>query len=109
MNVRMFAALPGPRAGGLVRRRDGPHAVLRVEDDAAHFHRTCRDALAPFGDELHPIQTLVRRVLLPLKHRNEPRGIGGVFFDDFAGLGFERSFAMIRAVGDAFLAGLSPS
>ena len=43
-----------------------------------------------------------------LKHRNEPRGVGGIFFDDLAERGFERSFAMLRAVGDAFLPAYLP-
>ena len=73
------------------------------EEDAAHFHRTNRDALAPFGDGLYPRFKKWCDEYFFLKHRGEPRGIGGVFFDDFAELGFERSFAMQRAVGDAFL------
>ena len=43
-----------------------------------------------------------------LKHRGEPRGVGGIFFDDFHALGFERSFALLRAVGDHFLAAYVP-
>jgi coproporphyrinogen III oxidase len=49
----------------------------------------------------------VRRVFLPA-HRGEARGIGGIFFDDFSALGFERSFEMMRSVGDAFLAAYLP-
>ena len=73
------------------------------EDDAAHFHRTCREALAPFGDDLHPRFKLWCDEYFHLRHRNEPRGVGGIFFDDFAELGFDRGFEMLRAVGDAFL------
>ncbi|AOY01488.1 oxygen-dependent coproporphyrinogen oxidase [Jeongeupia sp. USM3] len=73
------------------------------EDDAVHFHATCRDALAPFGDAYHPkFKAWCDRYFL-LKHRNEARGIGGIFFDDLTELGFDGGFAMIRAVGDAFL------
>jgi coproporphyrinogen III oxidase len=72
-------------------------------EDAMHFHRTCRDALAPFGAELYPRFKTWCDDYFYLKHRKEPRGIGGVFFDDFNELGFERSFAMLQAVGDAFL------
>jgi coproporphyrinogen III oxidase len=73
------------------------------EEDAAHFHRVNRDALAPFGDDKYPRFKRWCDEYFFLKHRNEPRGIGGVFFDDFSEFGFERSFAMQRAVGDAFL------
>jgi coproporphyrinogen III oxidase len=78
------------------------------EEDAVHFHRVCRDALAPFGTDLYPRFKQWCDEYFFLKHRNEPRGIGGVFFDDFSELGFERSFAMQRALGDAFLAAYLP-
>jgi coproporphyrinogen III oxidase len=78
------------------------------EDDARHFHRACRDALVPFGPELHPRFRRWCDEYFFLKHRNEPRGIGGIFFDDFAEGGFERGFALIRAVGDAFLGAYLP-
>jgi coproporphyrinogen III oxidase len=78
------------------------------EEDARHFHRCCRDALEPFGADLHPRFKRWCDEYFFLKHRNEPRGIGGVFFDDFSELGFERSFAMMRAVGDAFAGAYAP-
>ncbi len=73
------------------------------EEDCVHFHRTCRDALAPFGTELYPEFKKHCDEYFYLKHRKEPRGIGGIFFDDFNRLGFEQSFAMLKAVGDSFL------
>jgi coproporphyrinogen III oxidase len=73
------------------------------EEDARHFHAVCRAALEPFGAALYPRFKRWCDEYFFLKHRNEPRGIGGVFFDDFHEFGFERSFAMQRAVGDAFL------
>ncbi len=73
------------------------------EEDAAHFHATCKAALAPFGADKYPRFKKWCDEYFFLKHRNEPRGIGGIFFDDFNELGFERSFALLRAVGDAFL------
>jgi coproporphyrinogen III oxidase len=104
MNVRMLAAGHDGQepvtwfGGGMdLTPYYGVHA------DAAHFHRTCRDALAPFGDDKYPRFKQWCDEYFFLKHRNEPRGVGGVFFDDFSELGFERSFAMQRAVGDAFL------
>jgi len=109
MNVRMFAAKPEGRepvawfGGGMDLT-----PYYGQEEDAAHFHRTCRDALAPFGDDKFPRFKQWCDEYFFLKHRNEPRGIGGVFFDDFAELGFERSFGMIQAVGDAFLGAYLP-
>jgi coproporphyrinogen III oxidase len=109
MNVRMLAAMPAGRepvtwfGGGMDLT-----PYYGFEEDAVHFHRVCRDALAPFGSELYPRFKRWCDEYFFLKHRNEPRGIGGVFFDDFSELGFERSFAMQRALGDAFLAAYLP-
>ncbi len=109
MNVRFFAALPEGRepvawfGGGMDLT-----PYYGVEEDAAHFHRSCRDALAPFGEDKYPRFKKWCDEYFFLKHRGEPRGIGGVFYDDFAELGFERSFAMTRAVGDAFLPAYLP-
>jgi coproporphyrinogen III oxidase len=104
MNVRMLAA---GHAGQTPVTWFGGGMDLTpyygFEDDAVHFHRTNRDALAPFGDDKYPRFKQWCDEYFFLKHRNEPRGIGGVFFDDFSELGFERSFALQRAVGDAFL------
>ena len=77
-------------------------------DDAVHWHRTARDALAPFGESLYPRFKHACDAYFFLKHRKESRGIGGVFFDDFNELGFERSFAVMRAVGDAYLPAYLP-
>ena len=72
-------------------------------EDAVHFHRTCRDALAPFGDDVHPRYKKWCDDYFFLKHRNEPRGVGGIFFDDLNEGGYERCFALTRSVGDRFL------
>lgn len=104
MNVRMFAALPEGRppvvwfGGGMDLT-----PYYGFEEDAVHFHRTCRVALAPFGSDLHPRFKRWCDEYFFLKHRDEPRGVGGIFFDDFQELGLAQSFAMTRAVGDAFL------
>jgi coproporphyrinogen III oxidase len=79
-----------------------------VAEDARHFHLTCKGALDPFGDGLYPRFKQWCDEYFYLKHRGEPRGIGGVFFDDLNDFGFERSFALQRAVGDAFLAAYVP-
>ena len=109
MNVRMLEARP---AGGEPVSWFGGGMDLTpyygFEEDAAHFHRVNRDALQPFGDDKYPRFKQWCDEYFFLKHRDEPRGIGGVFFDDFAELGFERSFAMLRAVGDAFLPAYLP-
>jgi len=79
-----------------------------VVEDAVHFHRTCRDALAPFGDDVHPRYKKWCDDYFFLKHRNEPRGVGGIFFDDLNEGGFERCFALTRSVGDHFLDAYAP-
>ncbi len=73
------------------------------EEDAQHFHQTCRNALDPFGAELHPRFKQWCDEYFYLKHRKEARGVGGVFFDDFNIAGFEQSFAMTQSVGDHFI------
>jgi len=104
MNVRMIAATP---AGGATVRWFGGGMDLTpyygFEEDAVHFHRICREALAPYGEQLYPRFKAWCDEYFFLKHRNEPRGIGGIFFDDFSELGAEDSFALLRSVGDAFL------
>src|SRR6266550_1044195 len=77
-------------------------------EDAVHFHRACRDALAPFGDDLYPKYKRGCDDYFFLKHRGEPRGIGGIFFDDLADGGFERCFALTKSVGDHFLPSYEP-
>ena len=73
------------------------------EDDAIHFHRTCRDALRAFGADVHGKYKRWCDDYFYLKHRKEPRGIGGIFFDDLAEGGFDRCFALTKSVGDRFL------
>ena len=109
MNVRMIAAgHPGQAptcwfGGGMDLT-----PYYGFEEDAVHFHRTCRDALAPFGEDKYPRFKQWCDEYFFLKHRNEQRGVGGVFFDDFSELGFEQSLAMTQSVGDAFLSAYLP-
>lgn len=77
-------------------------------DDAKHFHQACADALAPFGEATYPHYKKWCDEYFFLKHRNEARGIGGVFFDDLDDGGFERCFALTQAVGDTFLSAYLP-
>ncbi|MEO8003854.1 MAG: oxygen-dependent coproporphyrinogen oxidase, partial [Betaproteobacteria bacterium] len=72
-------------------------------EDAVHFHQTCQDALAPFGAELHPKLKKWCDTYFHLKHRNEARGVGGIFFDDLAQPDFDTCFGLIRSVGDHFV------
>ena len=78
------------------------------EEDVVHWHRIARDAVVPFGDTLYPRFKKWCDDYFFLKHRNEPRGIGGLFFDDFDELGCAQSFGLMRAVGDAFLPAYRP-
>ena len=71
--------------------------------DCQHFHQTCKDSLDRFNPTLHPRFKKWCDEYFYLKHRDEPRGIGGIFYDDFSDLGFDKSFEMTRSVGDAFL------
>jgi coproporphyrinogen III oxidase len=74
-----------------------------VMEDVVHWHRVARDACAPFGDEVYPRFKQWCDEYFYLRHRDEPRGVGGLFFDDLNDWGFERSLAFMRAVGDSYL------
>ena len=77
-------------------------------EDAVHFHRTCRDALAAFGATVHPAYKAWCDRYFFLRHRHEPRGVGGIFYDDLTEGGFERCFALTRSVGEHFLGAWEP-
>ena len=77
-------------------------------EDAQHFHQTCKSALDRFGSEFYPRFKKWCDDYFFLRHRNEPRGIGGIFFDDFSEPGFDKSFALLQSAGDAFLSGYLP-
>ena len=78
------------------------------EEDAVHFHSTCKQALDGFGEHLYPRFKTWCDEYFFLKHRNEPRGIGGIFYDDFSELGFDRSFEMMQSVGDHLIKAYLP-
>ena len=109
MNVRMLSA---KTADGQTVAWFGGGMDLTpyygFEEDAVHFHATCRDALNPFGEHLYPRFKTWCDDYFCLKHRNEQRGIGGIFFDDFSELGSEQSFAMVQSVGDTLLKAYLP-
>ncbi|HEY5898251.1 MAG TPA: oxygen-dependent coproporphyrinogen oxidase [Burkholderiales bacterium] len=77
-------------------------------EDARHFHATCRDALAASGDDYYPRFKRWCDEYFFLRHRGEPRGIGGIFFDDLADRDFDFSFGLMRSVGEHFLAAYLP-
>ncbi len=109
MNVRFFAATKDGAApawwfgGGMDLT-----PYYGYEEDAKHFHRSCKAALDPFGAEFHPkFKDWCDRYFF-LKHRNEPRGVGGIFYDDLNQPDFDTCFALTRSVGDHFLDAYSP-
>ncbi len=79
-----------------------------VREDVLHWHRVARDACAPFGDDVYPRFKAWCDDYFYLKHRDETRGVGGLFFDDLNQGGFDECFAFQRAVGDAFLEAYLP-
>ncbi len=109
MNVRMIAAgHPGQPSTCWFGGGMDLTPIYPFEEDAQHFHQTCRNALQPFGAGLYPRFKKWCDEYFYLKHRDEQRGIGGIFFDDFSELGFEGSFAMLQSVGDHFLTAYLP-
>ncbi len=78
------------------------------EEDAVHWHRTARAACDPYGTELYPEFKKTCDEYFFLEHRGEPRGIGGLFFDDFERGGFEHAFGLLRSIGDHFLPAYMP-
>jgi coproporphyrinogen III oxidase len=73
------------------------------DQDVLHWHRVAQQACAPFGDDVYPRYKKWCDEYFYLKHRNETRGVGGLFFDDLYEWGFEKCFAFQRSVGDSFL------
>lgn len=78
------------------------------DEDAVNWHRTAKAACDPFGADLYPRLKRWCDEYFRLRHRNEPRGLGGLFFDDLAEFGFERTFAFARSAADAYLAAYRP-
>jgi len=108
-NVRCFIADPtGPSPSWWFGGGFDLTPYYGFEDDVRHWHQTARAAVEPFGAGLHARFKRACDEYFYLKHRAEARGVGGLFFDDFNELGFERSFALLRAVGDAFLPAYLP-
>lgn len=120
MNIRFFVAKADPTQTDGSQETAAPADIwwfgggmdltpyYGFEEDCVHFHRTNKTALDAFDVGYYPKFKAECDRYFYLKHRKEPRGIGGIFFDDFNALGFERSFALQRAVGDAFLQAYLP-
>jgi coproporphyrinogen III oxidase len=109
MNVRMIVAKPAGQApvawfgGGMDLT-----PYYGFEEDAVHFHQVCKEAVNPYGEDLHPKFKKWCDDYFYLKHRNEARGVGGIFYDDFSELGFEKGFAMMQDVGNSLLKAYLP-
>jgi coproporphyrinogen III oxidase len=109
MNVRFFVAeQPGTEpvwwfGGGMDLT---PYYAF--EEDAIHFHRACKDALTSFGSDYHPRFKKWCDEYFYLTHRQEPRGVGGIFFDDLTDRDFDFSFRLMSSVGDHFLPAYVP-
>ena len=104
MNVRYFEA--GKEGAEPVWWFGGGYDLTPyypVLEDVIHWHRTARDACAPFGEDVYPRLKQWCDEYFYLKHRNEPRGVGGLFFDDLNEGGFRRCFDFMRSVGDSYL------
>jgi coproporphyrinogen III oxidase len=109
MNVRMLRAFP-LGSDPVVWFGGGMDLTpyYGFEEDARHFHEVNQQALSAFGPEYYPNYKKWCDEYFFLRHRNEPRGIGGIFFDDVSELGFEGGLALIQAVGNAFLPAYLP-
>jgi coproporphyrinogen III oxidase len=109
MNVRMIEARP---AGGEAVRWFGGGMDLTpyygFDEDCVHFHQSCKNAVDAVCPDRYPRFKTWCDEYFFLKHRNEQRGIGGIFYDDLSELGSEGGFSLMRSVGDAFLLAYLP-
>ncbi|MFZ9466512.1 MAG: oxygen-dependent coproporphyrinogen oxidase [Burkholderiaceae bacterium] len=107
MNVRLFMTFTSSQQDRDVDGWCGGGMDLTpyygFEDDARHFHLQCKNALDPFGKQWHPRFKRWCDEYFFLKHRQEARGVGGIFFDDLSEPSLEEAFALTRSVGESFL------
>ncbi|MDH4401913.1 MAG: oxygen-dependent coproporphyrinogen oxidase, partial [Burkholderiaceae bacterium] len=112
LNVRMFVAKAPEGSGQADVFWFGGGMDLTpyylFEDDARHFHRVNQAALDPHDPSAYARYKKWCDEYFFLKHRNETRGVGGIFFDDLSEPGFEQAFALMRSVGDAFIPAYLP-
>ncbi len=107
-NVRFFAANTASSSAWWFGGGFDLTPYYPFEEDVLHWHRTAAAACEPFGNEVYPAHKDWCDKYFFLKHRNETRGVGGLFFDDLNEWGFERCFAYQRSVGDHFLPAYVP-
>jgi coproporphyrinogen III oxidase len=108
-NVRMFIAeKPGEEPVWWFGGGYDLTPYYGFDEDCVHWHRTAADACAPFGDDVYPRYKQWCDDYFFLKHRNEPRGVGGLFYDDLNAWDFDTCFAFMRAVGDSYLEAYRP-
>lgn len=111
MNVRMFVAFaPNDESEDVFWFGGGLDLTpyYAFEEDAIHFHQACHDALVPFGKDRYPEYKKWCDEYFYLKHRQETRGIGGIFYDDVSGPDFATAFSMTQSVGNVFLEAYMP-
>jgi coproporphyrinogen III oxidase len=118
-NVRFFiASKPGAQNDATINDVDGPvwwfgggydlTPYYPNEQDIIHWHQTARETCRPYGDEVYPRYKKWCDDYFYLKHRNETRGVGGLFFDDLNEWGFERCFEFMQSVGNSYLPAYLP-
>ena len=108
-NVRFFIATPEDSAP--VYWFGGGYDLTPYygfEEDCVHWHRTAKAACQPFGDSVYADYKRWCDDYFYLKHRQEPRGVGGLFFDDYNTGDFDRDFAFMQAVGDSYIEAYEP-
>lgn len=108
-NVRFFIAMP--QDAEPVYWFGGGYDLTPYygfEEDCVHWHRTARDACQPFGADIYPRFKHWCDEYFYLKHRDEPRGIGGLFFDDHNTGDFARDFGLMQAVGNSYIEAYEP-
>lgn len=118
-NVRFFiASKPGIRKDVTPKNGDGPvwwfggcydlTPYYPEMEDIIHWHQTAKETCQPFGDDVYPRYKQNCDEYFYLKHRNETRGVGGLFFDDLNEWGFKRSFEFMQAIGNSYLSAYLP-
>jgi len=110
LNVRFFAAHSSASQPSVWWFGGGMDLTpyYGFQEDAVHFHRACHTALAPYGNDCYARYKRWCDEYFYIKHRSEPRGIGGIFFDDLNAPDFATCFGLQRSVGDAFLDAYTP-
>jgi coproporphyrinogen III oxidase len=108
-NVRLFVAeMPGAEPVWWFGGGYDLTPYYGFEEDCQHWHQTAQQACAPFGDEIYPRYKKWCDDYFYLKHRAEPRGVGGLFYDDLNEMGFARSFEFMQAVGNSYIDAYRP-